>query len=892
MTTVTRKHPLACLLSATVGLLAGAAPAWAEEATLPLSDLIHDSDKALLVLEADAAAEAARQDVNRERAESGLRMTLGGGYGIVRNIVDVNKAFTYDAAQAQAGFSYPLLGAAEQSDRRIDAALGKQHEQQIRADAARALAQLELESAYAQYWGAQESLKVVQAYLSSEDLVLPKLQLRAQHKLLLQSGQLDAEAAYAQAHGDLVRFRRAEDEARSRLERLTGRQLGAFAAGGVSLPAAPQVQIDSLLLHHPDIAALRAQRDALQAQLNDSTWYGIEASLDVTAAGVKDLSKNGGPYGGDTFVGLNFKAPVGVFSARSAQKKSLRAQMEGLRLRIQDRSQELGGEVRSAEQQLAQSQSDDEQMSRRVQASSESLRESYLRGGIVADEGVDVLAHRLQGYYSAALEQIDGRVKGWRANIALRGYAIADEALPPQALDAPSDLGAQLADPIIQVDQMLQGHAANLPSPLPTPMTAPPAAAPRPAAAVQFNVAPAPAMTAQEPPPAAGVPAAAAHLEAAVYTVPPRSIPQPATSQPFTSQQAMPQQATSQPVIPQQAIPQQAVPPPAMPQPAVAHLAAAPTAAPQLVASQQAVAQPVVLRQAGVAATAADAAPSRPALQLASTLSAAAPSPGEPAAPAMGVYVWNSAELIAAQQDERRWQELQQVPVNRVLLALNARQIAEAQTQPQALRGFLDAARRHGIAVELLLGEPSWIEPAQRPKLVAIINSLRGFDFAGLNLDIEPDQIYKQPLDQAQFDNWMETLRSAARASPWPTAATMHPRYFRDPPYMSWNVEQRLREAGIGQVVLMIFNSSPQRVADIARPIVGSPRAAGLRFRVAQSVEPELEPQLSYARRSPQDFQQSMQQLQGLLAAQPNTDGIVVQAWNDLQRMGHESQIR
>jgi hypothetical protein len=35
-----------------------------------------------------------------------------------------------------------------------------------------------------------------------------------------------------------------------------------------------------------------------------------------------------------------------------------------------------------------------------------------------------------------------------------------------------------------------------------------------------------------------------------------------------------------------------------------------------------------------------------------------------------------------------------------------------------------------------------------------------------------------------------------------------------------------------------------------------------------------------------------MQQLQALLAQQPNTDGVVVQAWNDLMRMGYESQVR
>jgi hypothetical protein len=292
-------------------------------------------------------------------------------------------------------------------------------------------------------------------------------------------------------------------------------------------------------------------------------------------------------------------------------------------------------------------------------------------------------------------------------------------------------------------------------------------------------------------------------------------------------------------------------------------------------------------RPVSLDATAATAKPRQ--LLLSATLGAAAPLAAADHG-GLAVYVWKSAELIDQQQNQKFWQGLKTIPVNRLLLSLDAKQIEEAQSQPQRLQGFLDAAKQHGVAVELLLGDPSWIETAQRGKLTAIIDSLRRFDFAGLNLDIEPDQLYKQPLTQPQFDAWVETLRAAARISPWPTAVSVHPRYFRDPPYMSWNLAQRLHQAGVAEAVLMIYNSNPQRVADIAKPIVAN--ANGLRFRVAQSVEPELEPQLSYARRSPQDFKQSMQQLQALLATQPNTDGVVVQAWNDLMRMGYESQIR
>lgn len=786
-------------LPATMALLAGTAPAWSDPAPLALPDLLTSTDKALVVLEAEAEAGAARQDVARDRAEQGLRMSLGGGYGLIRNIVDTNRAFTYAGAQAMAGFSYPMLGAAEQGERKVDADLGKQHEKDIRFLAARRMAELELESTYARYWGAQEALKVVRAYLDSEPLVLPKLELRAQHKLMLQSDLLDAQAAYAQAKSDRVQFKRTEDDARNRLQRLTGRQLGEFIAQAVQLPSAPTVDTARLVQRHPDIAALRAQRDALKAQLDDSTWYGLEASLDVNGSGVQDTSQ-GGPLGGAAFVGLTFKAPVGVFSAGAAERKRLRFEIENVELRMQDRGQELMGEYQAAQEQLVQLQQEGQQMSQRVQASSEGLRESYLRGGAFADEGVDLLARRLQAYYKTALEEVDTQAKGWQANVYLRGYAVeqaADHAAV--STEVPGALGAQLADPIVQVNQMLGGGALNLPSANPPGLPAP-AAAPALAPAA---------------PSAAGY-----RMQTAVYSAP---------------------------------------------------------------------ATPAALSDGDDSA--AQQAAAGPRLQFAPALGAAAPDPaagGNSPSP-LAVYVWNSADLIAAKGDERLWQGLRAIPVDRLLLGLDARQIEEARTRPQQLRDFLATASQHGVKVELLLGDPSWIEPAQRPKLVAIVQGLQGFGFAGLNLDIEPDQIYKQ-IDQKHFDDWMETLRAAARVSPWPTGVSIHPRYFRDPPYASWNIAERLGDGGINDVVLMIYNSNPQRVADVAKAIAA--RAPSLRFRVAQSVEPQLEPQLSYAGRSPHDFQQSMQQLQQLLAPQPNTGGVVVQAWNDLLRMGYESQIR
>ena len=224
------------------------------------------------------------------------------------------------------------------------------------------------------------------------------------------------------------------------------------------------------------------------------------------------------------------------------------------------------------------------------------------------------------------------------------------------------------------------------------------------------------------------------------------------------------------------------------------------------------------------------------------------------------------------------------------MLSLDGEQIRSVRAQPQPLKDFLRNAHKHNVAVELLLGDPSWIESAHRKQLVDLIKSLNGFEFSGLHLDIEPDQIYHQPLSRSQFNNWVKTMVAAAQASPWPTAVSVHPRYFRDAPYLDWQLAAALQKGGILEVSLMIFSSDPQKVAAIAKPILND--APGLRFRIAQSVEPQLEPTLSYAQRSPEQFEAAMHELQKQMSMVANADGVAVQAWADLMRMGYESQIR
>ena len=734
-------------------ILSGAALPASTADTIVFTDLLGDTSHALGILEAEADVDSTSNEVDRDRGVKGWKFTAAGGYGHYTDIIDTGVTYSYNATRAQLGLTYPLLGAWDKQARQVDVSEGKLAESHIRLNAAQQLAQLELEANYARYWGAQEELKVANAYLASEPIIEPRLKLRAQNRLMLESEHLALASGYEHARGDRVRLQHLQDETRNRLQQLTGRQLGPFDARAVMLPKIPEIQADTLIKQHPDLAVLNAQRDALKEQLADSNWYGIEGGFDIAGVDTKDLSTNG-KNGNSVFVGLNITAPLS-FTVGYHERKRLKAEIEKSRLKYQRRSDEIVGQLQSAVDKNAQLLHEADFSAQHTQAASRGLTEGFLRSKTMENQGIDTVARRLNDYYSVAIEQIEARIKFWQANIELRSYLTAsDLAAAPAATS--DDLGGQLSKPILDVTRQLQGNKVSSAEP----------------------------------------------------------------------------------------------------------------AAPLLMPASYKTTQPAHLIRTSMKP--ADAGPARN----------------------FAVYVWNSQDMLAQlQHTEKFWSGLQHLAISRLLLSLNAQQIEQAKGQPGSLETFIEAAQQHGVAVELLLGEPSWIEPQHRDELITLIKSLRAIPFAGLHLDIEPHQLYKkEPLTKTQFDNWIGTLRAAAAASPWPTAVDVHPRYFRDAPYTGWNLAQQLRDAGVKEVVLMIYNSNPRRVADVAKPIIAS--GSGMRFSVAQSIEQELSPGESHARQSPEEFQKSMQQLQTLLAGEPNTGRIALQGWNDLMRMGYESEIR
>lgn len=250
------------------------------------------------------------------------------------------------------------------------------------------------------------------------------------------------------------------------------------------------------------------------------------------------------------------------------------------------------------------------------------------------------------------------------------------------------------------------------------------------------------------------------------------------------------------------------------------------------------------------------------------------------------VYVWDSQLLLDRSKiDLTFWKQFHPHGINRLLLSLDGQQIKDLAFQENKtdLLNFIARADEKDIRVELLLGEPLWILPKYRRDLLEIIQELEDIPFTGLHLDLEPNQ-----LDQARHDNkylltqLVHTLQSVRRVSPWPVGLSIHPRYL-DPHKNQLCLGFALSNLEINEIILMIYVANPVRVAQLALPILS--RFPKLFFSIAQSVEPLLSVEESYAMRGRKQFQTRMRELRAAMVPAANFTTIAIQSWEDFLRL-------
>lgn len=397
----------------------------AQAGVVSIHELLGHAGTALNVMMAEAEFDAAQADWDRARSEQGWKLSIGAGYGTERDLVDETRTRNFEAIRTEVKLAYPLLGSHARGERDVEEASGKVAEARIQRDTARKIAELHVEDVYAALWGAQESLEVIEAYRHLVQRRAPAAD--------------DPAAANARVRQDRRRLSNRRDEARARLQHLTGQKLDDLIVTSVQLPKVPPLDPKRLEQDHPQLAMIRAQYASARAQLNGSVWYGIDAGFDLTQSTIQDRSD--GQAGNGLFANFQVQIPLTFYQAGLSERRKLRAEMEYLELKLKDKSEGIVLKARAAEAEHVDLYDEVEEISQRVRAAGARLREAGSRAG----------AALLRDYYRLAIEEIDARTRYWRSHVDMRSYVPVGAAEPAPEPPGPSisDVGTRLAEPLL-----------------------------------------------------------------------------------------------------------------------------------------------------------------------------------------------------------------------------------------------------------------------------------------------------------------------------------------------------------------------------------------------------------------------------------------------------------
>ena len=239
-----------------------------------------------------------------------------------------------------------------------------------------------------------------------------------------------------------------------------------------------------------------------------------------------------------------------------------------------------------------------------------------------------------------------------------------------------------------------------------------------------------------------------------------------------------------------------------------------------------------------------------------------------------GSYIWDSKQLLSSSGMTKELKQLKASGIDRLLVGLTPQQIDNPQTHFH-LTKLIDHSKKYNQKVILLLGEPSWIYPSNRRKLLTLIKRFQTLRFDGLHLDLEVEQL-GWPVPENNLRLWSETVEEVGDSCRWPLSISSHPRWFelQAEELSHFCVPCTLRD--LDSVSIMVYTRNKQNVIDRARSI--SNMWPNIRFRVAQSVEAEIDPQESLAGSSIQILQTYNKRLRRELAVN-NISGVDWQNW-------------
>jgi hypothetical protein len=228
-----------------------------------------------------------------------------------------------------------------------------------------------------------------------------------------------------------------------------------------------------------------------------------------------------------------------------------------------------------------------------------------------------------------------------------------------------------------------------------------------------------------------------------------------------------------------------------------------------------------------------------------------------------GIYLWKSEIVQDEKSQKNLFKNLQKHAITRLYLGLNARQVKDAVTFKRDMGGLFLTAQKAGVEVWLLLGDPGWLSPAERPKLTRIVKRFESLPFEGVMLDLEVEQV-AFPASPSLLVQWVDTVESVIASTQKPVSIATHWRWFSSDSPVCMSCE--FTRIGVRDISLMIYTTNIDRATEVAQ---NTASVSGLPVRIAQSIEPSLDSSESWAR-VPIDVRKArISKLKGLLMATP-----------------------
>jgi outer membrane protein TolC len=246
----------------------------------------------------------------------------------------------------------------------------------------------------------------------------------------------------------------------------------------------------------------------------------------------------------------------------------------------------------------------------------------------------------------------------------------------------------------------------------------------------------------------------------------------------------------------------------------------------------------------------------------------------------LGWYSWHGFTEYKSSNKEMFWIRISES--KRLLLSFTAEELKQFQSdkaEVQTLQLMIKEAHAHGIKVEWLLGDSSWVLPGGEKALSRTLDLLENVGWDGIQLDIEASQLPKdqQPLWRK---NIASLVRSIAERTPLSIGLSIHDRYGLDDKLI-----EDLIDSGLKEVILMTYSTNRVNVQERVSKVLR--HYPTLLVAVAQSVEPieVLSQDESYATLGQSKAILSWRNLASELSQYQNFNGIVVQSMEDFQRM-------